>query len=92
MIFSGVWMCWMVRVTPSATFASEPPAGQLCIASQAITNFTANLISSVAKMVSSNVFSTGGDELCYTQDNPDTDRAAEFGQDIRPSVGCFPSG
>ena len=58
--------------TPSATFASEPPAGQLRLASAATTNFTANLIFSIAKTVPSSIFSTGGDELnlpCYMQDN-----------------------
>jgi hexosaminidase len=49
----------------------EPPAGQLRLASEATTNFTAQLLSAVAKLFPSTLFSTGGDEInanCYTQD------------------------
>ncbi|KAI0629989.1 N-acetylhexosaminidase [Trametes polyzona] len=60
--------------SPWTTFANEPPAGQLRLASPATTNFTADLLSAVARMFPSSLFSTGGDELnteCYAQD-PDT--------------------
>lgn len=41
------------------------------MASSATTNFTSNLLSAIAKVLPSKLFSTGGDELntnCYTQD------------------------
>ena len=53
------------------SFRTEPPAGQLRLASPATTNFTASLLSSVASMFPSTLFSTGGDEInanCYEQD------------------------
>lgn len=53
------------------SFANEPPAGQLRLASAATTQFTAKLISAIAKNLPSTLFSTGGDELntnCYTKD------------------------
>jgi len=59
------------EATPWATFANEPPAGQLRFASPATTTFTANLLSAVAKMFPSTLFSTGGDEIntnCYDAD------------------------
>ena len=52
-------------------YASEPPAGQLRLASSATANFTASLISSIAKTLPSTLFSTGGDEInirCYIDD------------------------
>ncbi|KDQ62085.1 glycoside hydrolase family 20 protein [Jaapia argillacea MUCL 33604] len=58
--------------TPWATYANEPPAGQLRFASPATTNFTASLLGAVASMFPSTLFSTGGDELntnCYTNDS-----------------------
>ncbi|EIW52408.1 N-acetylhexosaminidase [Trametes versicolor FP-101664 SS1] len=59
------------EASPWTTFANEPPAGQLRLASPATTNFTADLLASVARMFSSSLMSTGGDELnteCYVQD------------------------
>ncbi|KAJ6477180.1 N-acetylhexosaminidase [Mycena vitilis] len=60
------------EATPWASFANEPPAGQLRLASEATVNFTAGLLKAAAGMFQSQLFSTGGDELnanCYTQDN-----------------------
>ncbi|KAG6818386.1 hypothetical protein H0H93_005346, partial [Arthromyces matolae] len=60
------------EAAPWATFANEPPAGQLRLASSATTTFTTGLLKAVASMFKSQLFSTGGDELnvnCYTQDN-----------------------
>ncbi|KAF8158414.1 N-acetylhexosaminidase [Crassisporium funariophilum] len=59
------------QATPWESFANEPPAGQLRLANAATANFTASLISSIARTLPSTLFSTGGDELnvnCYTQD------------------------
>ncbi|KAF7799440.1 hypothetical protein EIP86_010675 [Pleurotus ostreatoroseus] len=57
--------------TPWATYANEPPAGQLRLASSTVTHYTADLLAAVAKMFPSTLFSTGGDELntnCYDDD------------------------
>ncbi|KAH9891915.1 N-acetylhexosaminidase [Cubamyces lactineus] len=59
------------EASPWSTFANEPPAGQLRLASPATTNFTADLLAAVARMFPSSIMSTGGDELnteCYAQD------------------------
>jgi hexosaminidase len=56
---------------PWAAYANEPPAGQLRLASPATINFTASLLSAVAKLFPSTLFSTGGDEInaqCYQAD------------------------
>jgi len=62
------------EATPWATYANEPPAGQLRLASPATINFTVDLLSAVAEMFPSTLFSTGGDEIntqCYL-DDPET--------------------
>lgn len=59
------------EATPWATYANDPPAGQLRLASPATINFTVGLLSAVAKMFPSTLFSTGGDEInarCYADD------------------------
>jgi hexosaminidase len=59
------------EATPWATYANEPPAGQLRLASPATINFTVGLLSAVAEMFPSGLFSTGGDEInarCYADD------------------------
>lgn len=59
------------EATPWATYANEPPAGQLRLASPATINFTVGLLSAVAEMFPSALFSTGGDEInaqCYADD------------------------
>ncbi|KAF9234697.1 glycoside hydrolase family 20 protein [Melanogaster broomeanus] len=59
--------------TPWSSYANEPPAGQLRFALPEVMNFTASLLSSVAKTLPSYYFSTGGDELntnCYADDYP----------------------
>ena len=52
-------------------YGTEPPAGQLRLASSTVTHYTADLLAAVAKMFPSTLFSTGGDELntnCYDDD------------------------
>lgn len=51
------------QASPWSTFANEPPAGQLRLASPATVNFTAALFTAAARVVPSKYFSTGGDEL-----------------------------
>ncbi|KAJ7149044.1 N-acetylhexosaminidase [Mycena crocata] len=57
---------------PWASFANEPPAGQLRLASEETMNFTAGLLKAAAGLFPGQFFSTGGDEInanCYTQDS-----------------------
>ncbi|KAJ3559375.1 hypothetical protein NP233_g11277 [Leucocoprinus birnbaumii] len=58
--------------TPWASFANEPPAGQLRLANQETIKFTTGLVKAIASMFPSKFFSTGGDEInanCYAKDN-----------------------
>ncbi|EGN97893.1 glycoside hydrolase family 20 protein [Serpula lacrymans var. lacrymans S7.3] len=78
--------------SPWATFANEPPAGQLRLASPEVTNFTANLIGSVAKTLPSSLFSTGGDELntnCYTQDYITQQELNSTGMTLNDALNVF---
>ncbi|KAI0272898.1 N-acetylhexosaminidase [Russula aff. rugulosa BPL654] len=59
------------EASPWSTYANEPPAGQLRLASPETINFTVGLLSSVARLFPSTLFSTGGDEInarCYADD------------------------
>ncbi|KAH9960973.1 glycoside hydrolase superfamily [Lactifluus volemus] len=47
----------------SLTYANEPPAGQLRLASRATIDFMASLLSAAAKLFPSTLFATGGDEI-----------------------------
>ncbi|KAI0027932.1 N-acetylhexosaminidase [Vararia minispora EC-137] len=61
--------------TPWATYANEPPAGQLRFVQPETAEFAANLLGAAAALTSSAYFNTGGDELntaCYEQDEPTT--------------------
>lgn len=75
-----------------STLYSEPPAGQLRLASNETTNFAANLLAAVARMFPSTIFSTGGDELnanCYDQD-PDTQKSLnETGRTLEQALDVF---
>ncbi|KAL8280208.1 hypothetical protein RQP46_007322 [Phenoliferia psychrophenolica] len=58
-------------LTPWATYANEPPAGQLRLDDEEVLGFAKNLTGTIAKLTSSPYFSTGGDEInvaCYAQD------------------------
>ncbi|GAA5956082.1 hypothetical protein JCM21900_002589, partial [Sporobolomyces salmonicolor] len=57
--------------SPWATYANEPPAGQLRLGDDAVLEFSKTLVKSVSGMFDSKYFSTGGDEIntaCYTSD------------------------
>ncbi|OCH90430.1 N-acetylhexosaminidase [Obba rivulosa] len=80
------------EASPWATFASEPPAGQLRFASATVKNFTAGLLTEVAKMFPSSIMSTGGDELnteCYAQDPETQATLKETGQDLQQALSVF---
>lgn len=60
------------EAAPWATYANEPPAGQLRLTSPETIKFTAGLLTNAAKLFTGSYFSTGGDEInakCYTDDN-----------------------
>ena len=71
---------------------SEPPAGQLRLASEATTTFTANLLAAVAKMFPSSIMSTGGDELnvnCYNQDSETQASLNASGKTLEQALDTF---
>lgn len=73
-------------------FAAEPPAGQLRLASAAVTNFTVALFTAVAKTVSSTMFSTGRDEVnteCYTKDAQTQAALKQSGRTLEQALSVF---
>ncbi|KAI5117838.1 hypothetical protein M0805_005167 [Coniferiporia weirii] len=80
------------EATPWATFANEPPAGQLRLASDATANFTASLLAAVARMFPSTLLSTGGDELneeCYAQDTETRAALNATGRTLDQALSAF---
>lgn len=78
--------------SPWSEFAGEPPSGQLRIASANTTNFTASLLSSIAKTLPSSMFHTGGDEInteCYQQDNETQADLAATGRTLEQALSVF---
>ncbi|KAI5118086.1 hypothetical protein M0805_007736 [Coniferiporia weirii] len=77
---------------PWATYANEPPAGQLRLASPATTAFTASLLSAAARLTPSTLFSTGGDELntpCYTDDEETQAELKSAGKTLEEALDTF---
>ncbi|KAJ7600334.1 glycoside hydrolase family 20 protein [Mycena floridula] len=77
---------------PWSSFANEPPAGQLRLASPATVNFTAGLIAAVARTIPSKLFSTGGDELntnCYVHDAQTQADLKASGQTLEQALNVF---
>ncbi|KAI0036190.1 N-acetylhexosaminidase [Vararia minispora EC-137] len=80
------------EAAPWATFANEPPAGQLRFALPDTAKFTADLLAAAAKMSPSKYFSTGGDELntpCYDQDVPTQQQLQATGQTLFEALSNF---
>ncbi|KAJ7062316.1 N-acetylhexosaminidase [Mycena amicta] len=78
--------------SPWTTFANEPPAGQLRLATPATVNFTAGLINAAAKVLPGKYFSTGGDELntaCYSQDAQTQSDLKKSGQTLEQALNSF---
>nr|BAM42836.1 beta-N-acetylhexosaminidase [Lentinula edodes] len=78
--------------TPWATYANEPPAGQLRFANANTTNFTASLISSVSARFPGKYFSTGGDELnteCYAIDESTQADLNTTGKTLEQALDTF---
>lgn len=80
------------QASPWGDFAAQPPAGQLRLASSATTNFTSNLLSAIATVLPSSLFSTGGDELntnCYTQDLQTQVDLSHSGRNLEQALDAF---
>ncbi|KAJ7258728.1 N-acetylhexosaminidase [Mycena haematopus] len=80
------------QASPWSTFANEPPAGQLRLATPAVVNFTAALFSAAARVMPSKYFSTGGDELnteCYAQDAQTQSDLKKTGQNLEQALNTF---
>ncbi|KAI5996029.1 glycoside hydrolase family 20 protein [Pisolithus orientalis] len=78
--------------SPWATYANEPPAGQLRFAVPEVVNFTASLLSSVAQTLMSKYFSTGGDELntnCYVNDSMTQQQLNQTGTTLNAALDTF---
>jgi hexosaminidase len=78
--------------SPWASYANEPPAGQLRFALPEVMTFTASLLSSIAKTLPSSYFSTGGDELntnCYTNDLPTQQQLNATGMTLNDALNNF---
>ncbi|GLB38159.1 putative beta-hexosaminidase [Lyophyllum shimeji] len=80
------------QASPWSSFANEPPAGQLRLASAATASFTAQLISSIAQTLPSTLFSTGGDELninCYVRDPQTQADLSKSGRTLEQALNTF---
>ncbi|KAF4617318.1 hypothetical protein D9613_005806 [Agrocybe pediades] len=80
------------QASPWESFANEPPAGQLRLASAATANFTASIIKNIAHTLPSTMFSTGGDELnvnCYTQDAQTQADLKASGKTLEQALDAF---
>ncbi|KAJ7776765.1 N-acetylhexosaminidase [Mycena maculata] len=78
--------------TPWASYANEPPAGQLRVASKAASNFTAGMLKAAATLFPSQTFSTGGDEInanCYATDNETQASLAASNQTFAQALNTF---
>ncbi|KAF8333584.1 N-acetylhexosaminidase [Cantharellus anzutake] len=78
--------------TPWSTYANEPPAGQLRLATASVIEFTQNLIKSVLPSLPSKYFSTGGDEIntnCYSQDPETQSELEKKGWTLDQALGNF---
>ncbi|PFH54026.1 glycoside hydrolase family 20 protein [Amanita thiersii Skay4041] len=78
--------------SPWRTFAGEPPAGQLRLASAETTNFTTSLITAIAKTLPSKFFSTGGDEInlnCYANDSATQADLQRTGRTLEQALNDF---
>jgi hexosaminidase len=78
--------------SPWSQFAAEPPSGQLRVASANTTDFTASVLSAVAKTLPSKLFSTGGDEVninCYMQDARTLADLQGSGKNLEQALDAF---
>ncbi|VDC07079.1 unnamed protein product [Peniophora sp. CBMAI 1063] len=74
------------------TYAEEPPAGQLRLASLEVVNFTNGLFSVVTDVMPSTLLSTGGDELnipCYEDDSVTQEQLRTSGKNLTQALQTF---
>ncbi|KAI1788841.1 N-acetylhexosaminidase [Ganoderma leucocontextum] len=78
--------------TPWATYANEPPAGQLRFADDNVSKYIASLFTAVSQLFPSTLFSTGGDELntkCYDIDAPTQASLKKSGETLEQALDKF---
>ena len=77
---------------PASKYASEPPAGQLRIASNATLQFSKNLFQSAIDLLSGTMMSSGGDEVnlpCWNEDEPTIEDLAQSNTTIDQALNNF---
>ncbi|KAF9649786.1 N-acetylhexosaminidase [Thelephora ganbajun] len=80
------------EASPWTTYANEPPAGQLRLASSDTIKFTTGLLVNAAKLFPGNYFSTGGDEInakCYADDPKTQEALAASGKTFEQALDVF---
>ncbi|KAJ1303293.1 hypothetical protein OPQ81_011490 [Rhizoctonia solani] len=80
--------------TPWATYANEPPAGQLRLANPDVRKFTADLFSALLNPLKGlgTLFSSGGDEInakCYAEDEETQKQLQSQGLDFEDALDVF---
>ncbi|KAF8754955.1 beta-acetyl hexosaminidase like [Rhizoctonia solani] len=80
--------------TPWATYANEPPAGQLRLANPEVRKFTADLFSALLNPLKGlgTLFSSGGDEInakCYAEDEETQKQLQNQGLDFEGALNVF---
>jgi hexosaminidase len=71
---------------------TEPPAGQLRLASPATVDFTSSLLVAASSLFPSKFFSTGGDEIntnCYADDEATQVSLSDSGQTFEQALDTF---
>lgn len=77
---------------PWATYANEPPAGQLRFANNGTSQFVSKLFQEVASVLPGKLFSTGGDELntnCYANDTETQAALKASGKTLEEALSDF---
>jgi len=80
------------EASPWLKYANDPPSGQLRIASPNTTQFTVDLIGSVADLFPGQYFSTGGDEInspCYAEDEETQTALNSTGKSFEQALDAF---
>lgn len=90
----GLYQLVAQQKSPWATYANEPPAGQLRLASPAVQDFTSKLFSAVLNPLKGmgTLFSTGGDEInarCYAEDQETQDELKKQGLTFEGALDKF---
>lgn len=87
-----VYVVRIVVLTLIILICTEPPSGQLRLASANTTSFTSDLLLSVSSLFPSTLMSTGGDEVnmeCYAEDSETQASLNETGRTIGEALSDF---